>query len=47
MAEGEKSLRHVIKGDLIIQIKEIWRKGELYHDAQKGDNIQGTRDKHY
>ena len=42
VTKGEKSLREVIKGDLLIQLEEIWRKGKLYHDAQKGDNIQGT-----
>ena len=40
--KGEKSLRGVTKGDLLTQIEEIWRKGKSYHDAQKGDNIQGT-----
>jgi hypothetical protein len=41
MAKGEKTLRQVLKGDLLTQINEIWRRGESYQDAQKGDNIQG------
>jgi hypothetical protein len=42
MPKGEKELRQVIKGDLLTQIKEIWRKGKTYQDSQQGDNIQGT-----
>ena len=42
MAKGEKTLREVLKGDLLTQINEIWRKGESYQNGQKGDNIQGT-----
>jgi len=41
MAKGEKTLRQIIKGDFLTQINEIWRRGESYQDAQKGDNIQG------
>ena len=41
MQKGEKTLRQVLKDDLLTQINEIWRKGESYQDAQKGDNIQG------
>jgi HEAT repeat protein len=42
MPKGEKELRQVIKGDLLTQINEIWRKGKAYQDSQQGDNIQGT-----
>ena len=44
MPKGEKSIREMIRGDLIIQLQEIWRKSaETYHEMQKGDNIQGTQ----
>jgi len=43
MPKGNKALREVIKGDLLIQLNELWRKAESYHDGQKGDNIQGTK----
>ncbi|MCP5106148.1 MAG: HD domain-containing protein, partial [bacterium] len=43
MPKGNKALREVIKGDLLIQLNEIWRKAGSYHDGQKGDNIQGTK----
>ncbi|NIM81096.1 MAG: HD domain-containing protein [Candidatus Aminicenantes bacterium] len=42
MPKGKKALREIIKGDLLIQLNEVWRKGESYQDNQKGDNIQGT-----
>lgn len=42
MPKGERALRQVIKGDLLTQINEIWRKGKSYQNGQKGDNIQGT-----
>ncbi len=41
MPKGKITLRQVIKDDLLIQINEIWRKGESYQDVQMGDNIQG------
>lgn len=42
MPKGEKDIRELITGRLRTQIDEIWRKAESYHDAQKGDTIQGT-----
>ena len=42
MPKREKTLREILKSDLLTQINEIWRKGKSYQDSQKGDNIQGT-----
>ena len=39
MAKGEKSQREITKGDLVIQIEEIWRNGRSYQGVQMGDNI--------
>ena len=41
MQKGEKTLRQILKGHLLTQINEIWRKGESYQNDQKGDHIQG------
>ena len=41
MQKGKKTLREILKGDLLTQINEIWRRGESYQGSQKGDNIQG------
>lgn len=41
MQKGKRALREIIKGDLLTQINEIWRKGESYQEAQRGDTGQG------
>ena len=43
MPKGNKALREVIKGGLLTQLNELWNKAGVYHDGQKGDNIQGTK----
>jgi hypothetical protein len=41
MPKGKKALSKVIKGDLLIQLNEIWRRGKSYQESQRGHNEQG------
>jgi HEAT repeat protein len=44
VVEGQKSLRAMISGDLLTKLENVWLIAkDSYHEAQKGDNIQGGK----